>query len=116
MNKAMNFSTVLTAAGEAPANQIELFALLTLGIVESLENRLLSPAEAITVFFNADNCRFVRERLPDKSADEVMGRGVQLPDLLDAIPPSDSPQELRNEIAVIRRLCLGMLESHRLVA
>jgi hypothetical protein len=116
MHKSTNLRLVLAAAGDAHANQLELFALLTLGILESLENGLLSPAEAIAVFFNADNCRFVRERLPDKSADEVMSRGVQLSDLVEAIPPSESPQELRTEIAAIRRLCLGLLEEHRLVA
>lgn len=112
----MNLRSVLAAAGDAPANQLELFALLTLGILESLENRLLSPAEAITIFFNAENCDFVRTRLPDKAADEAMSRGVQLPDLIDALTPEESSKELEGEVAAIRRLCLGMLEEHRLVA
>ena len=115
-NKSMNLRAVLTAAGEAPASQLELFALLTLGILESLENGFVSPADAILVFFNANNCHFVRESLPDKAADEVMSRGVQLPDLFDALPPSESAQEFQAEIAVIRRICLGLLEEHRLVA
>jgi hypothetical protein len=116
MNKSMNLRSVLGAVGDAPASQLELFALLTLGILESLENGLLSPAEAITSFFNAENCHFVREKLPDKAADEAMSRGVQLPDLLDALTPEESSKEVQGEIAAIRRLCLGLLEEHRLVA
>ena len=116
MQKPMNLQLVLNAAGDDPARQLELFALLTLGILESLDHGLLSPTEAIGVFFNADNCRFVREKLPSKAADEVMGRGVQLPDLLESLSAEESHKEFQREIAVIRRLCLGLLEVHRLVA
>jgi hypothetical protein len=116
MQKPMNLQQVLNAAGADSARQLELFAILTLGIMESLENGVLSPAEAITVFFNLENCRFVRDNLPAKAADEVMGRGVQLPDLLEALDAEEAPKEFQREIAAIRRLCLGLLEEHRLVA
>lgn len=116
MQKPMNLQLVLSAAGDDPARQPELFALLTLGILESLENGLLSPTEAIGIFFNSENCRFVRERMPCKAADEVMGRGVQLPDLLEALSAEESHKEFQREIAAIRRLCLGLLDEHRLVA
>jgi len=116
MKRQINLQQVLGAAGAESARQLELFAILTLGIMESLENGVLSPAEAITVFFNLENCRFVRDNLPAKAADEVMGRGVQLPDLLEALDAEEAPKEFQREIAAIRRLCLGLLEEHRLVA
>jgi len=116
MQKMMSLQTVLGAAGSDSARQLELFALLTLGILESLEHGPLSAAEAINVFFNGQNCLFVRESLRDKDADEVMSRGVQLPDLLEALSPEEARRELQGEIAVIRRLCLGLLEGRRLVA
>lgn len=115
-HKEMNLQSVLGAAADDPGRQAELFALLTLGILESLENGVLGPGDAVGVFFNAPNCRFVRERLPGKAADEVMGRGVQLPDVLEAFGPEEAQRELEREIAEIRRLCLGILEEQRLVA
>jgi hypothetical protein len=116
MQKFMNLQRFLTATGDDTERQLELFALLTLGIVESLENGLLSPAEAITSFFNAANCEFVRVKLSAKAADEVMGRGAQLPDLLETLYAEESQKEFQRKIAAIRRLCLGLLEKHRLVA
>jgi hypothetical protein len=38
MQKPMNLQLVSNAAGDDPARQLELFALLTLGILESLNN------------------------------------------------------------------------------
>jgi hypothetical protein len=116
MQKPIKLQLVLDPVGADSARKLELFALLTLGIIESLENRLLSPAQAITVFFNLENCRFVRDNLPAEGADHVMGRGVQLPDLLDALNPEDAHKEFQREVAAIRRLCLGLLGEHRLVA
>jgi hypothetical protein len=116
MPKPMNLRLVLDSVGGDTARQLELFALLTLGIIESLENGLLSPADAITVFFNLENCRCVRETLPAKAADQVMGRGVQLPDLAAALNPEEADTEFQRELTAIRRLCLGLLEQHRRVA
>jgi hypothetical protein len=90
MNNAVNLETLLTAADRTPAQQASLFALLNLGIIESLANGLLSAPDALRVFFHADNCLFVRKRLRNKIADEIMSHGVQLPDLFEALPPTEA--------------------------
>ena len=68
MKRQINLQQVLGAAGAESARQLELFAILTLGIMESALN-----------------------------AEEAL-------------------KEFQREIATIRRLCLGLLEEHRLVA
>jgi hypothetical protein len=77
---------LLTTSGRSQGQQLALFALLTLGMIESLANGLVSAVDALRVFFNADNCLFVRNQLRSKVADKIMGHGVQLPDLFDALP------------------------------
>ncbi|MEY3205514.1 MAG: hypothetical protein RLZZ21_1845 [Planctomycetota bacterium] len=68
MKRQINLQQVLGAAGAESARQLELFAILTLGIMES------------------------------------------------ALNAEEAPKEFQREIAAIRRLCLGLLEEHRLVA
>ncbi len=68
MKRQINLQQVLGAAGAESARQLELFAILTLGIMES------------------------------------------------ALNAEEAPKEFPREIATIRRLCLGLLEEHRLVA
>jgi hypothetical protein len=68
MKRQINLQQVLGAAGAESARQLELFAILTLGIMES------------------------------------------------ALNAEEAPKEFQREIATIRRLCLGLLEEHRLVA
>ena len=88
----------------------------TLGIVESLANGLISAADALRVFFHADNCLFVRNHLRDKLADKIMSHGVQLPDLFTVLPAEEAHREFQRELATIRALCLKLLEAKRLVA
>jgi hypothetical protein len=38
-----------------------------------------------------------------------MSRGVQLPDIFDALPPEAAQQEFLKELALIRSLCLKLL-------
>jgi hypothetical protein len=95
---------------------VALFALLNLGMIESLANGLVSASDAVRVFFNADNCLFVRQQLRDKVADKVMSHGVQLPDLFDVLPKEEAHREFQHELAAMRSLCLKLLEKKRLVA
>jgi hypothetical protein len=85
MNSNVSLKTLLAASGEMPAPQLVLFALLSLGIIESLANGLLSATNALRIFFHTENCLFVRKQLRDKTADAIMSHGVQLPDLFDVL-------------------------------
>ena len=69
--------------------------------------------DAVRTFFTAEKyCRFVR-RLRNKVADEVMSRGVQLPDVFDALPRDEAPRRFENESTVMRRLGLELLDNRR---
>lgn len=116
MNTTMSLQTLLAASGSPPAHQVVLFALLTLGIVESLAHGLLSTTDTVRVFFHPENCLFVRKHLRDKLADVIMSHGVQLPDLFEALPPAEAHREFQRELATMRSLCLKLLEEQPLVA
>jgi hypothetical protein len=112
----MSLQALLTASQEAPGQRGALFALLSLGIIESLTYGLLSVTDALRVFFHAENCLFIRKHLRDKTADAVMSHGVQLPDLFEALPPAEAQREFQRELATMRALCLKLLEQKQLVA
>lgn len=116
MNNSVSLQTLLTASGGTPAQLLTLFALLTLGIIESLANGLLSTNNALRVFFHAENCLFVRKHFRDKTADAIMSHGVQLPDLFDVLPTQDAHREFQRELVTMRALCLKLLEEKQLVA
>jgi hypothetical protein len=116
MKTVMHLESLLTASGRTAEQQLALFALLNLGMVESLANGLISATDALRLFFNAENCLFVRKHLRDKIADKIMSHGVQLPDLFDALPTEESHREFQHEIATMRTLGLRLLEEKRLVA
>jgi hypothetical protein len=116
MNPNVSLETLLAASGGTPAQQLVLFALLNLGIIESLANGLLSATNALRVFFHAENCLFVRKQLRDKTAEAIMSRGVQLPDLFDVLPREEAHREFQRELATMRALCLKLLEERPLVA
>lgn len=88
-----------------------LFAVVALGIIDSLAAGSMTPTDAIRVFFHAKNCRYVRTKLRDKQADEVMGRGLQLPDLFDAMPIEGAHREFQHELAATRTLCHELLQA-----
>jgi hypothetical protein len=96
--------------------QVGVFSLLVLGVIESLVNGVLSALDAVRVFFNADKCLFVRKHLRKKIADEIMSRGVQLPDLFEALAPEEAHREFQRELSTMRSLCLKLLEETQLVA
>ena len=116
MNNSMNLQTLLCAPGRTPDQQLALFALLNLGIIESLANGLVSATDALQAFFNAENCLFVRQQLRETIANQVMSHGVQLPDLFDVLPAEEAHREFQRELATMRSLCLKLLENKQLVA
>ncbi|MEP7337517.1 MAG: hypothetical protein ABI977_07210 [Acidobacteriota bacterium] len=116
MNNVIRLNVLLSEAGKALERQPALFALVSLGILESLANGLVSAADAVRLFFNAENCLFVRKSLNEKIAEEVMSRGVQLPDLFEALPVETAHREFHRELAAMRSLCLKLLEERRLAA
>jgi hypothetical protein len=116
MHHNMSLQALLAASHESPGQRLALFALLTLGMLESLAHGLLSASDALRVFFHTENCLFVRKHLRDKTADAVMSHGVQLPDLFEALPTAEAQREFQRELATMRSLCLKLLEQKQLVA
>jgi hypothetical protein len=116
MSNIVQLKSLLGAPNRAPAQQSALFALLCLGIIDSLANGLLSATDALRLFFHAENCSFVRKSLRDKLADKIMSHGVQLPDLFDILPPQETHREFQRELAAMRSFCLKLLEDAKLVA
>ncbi|MEI6239056.1 MAG: hypothetical protein WCR51_01570 [Planctomycetia bacterium] len=107
---------LLRTDGSMPEERQDVFALLMLGLFDSLESGVLSPADAVAICFHAENCRFVGGTLKSVDADEVMERGTQLADLFDALTPEEAKQECAAEVAAMRTCCLAMLGHGRLVA
>ena len=93
-----------------------LFALLNLGVIESLANGLMSATEAVQSVYHADNCEFVRKHLRDKVADKIMSHGVQLPDLFSVLSSDEAHREFQRELMAMRGLCFQLLENERQVA
>ncbi|MFO7630891.1 MAG: hypothetical protein R6W76_00045 [Caldilinea sp.] len=116
MSEKITLKVLLSEAEQASAQQHEVFALLTLGILESMEHGLLSAADAVQTFFHAENCLFVRQQMRSRTADEIMSRGVQLPDLFDVLPPEAAPREFRRELSKMHALCLALLERELVAA
>ena len=116
MNTSIHLKTILSEAERAPDHQLALFALISLGVLESLSNGLMSATDAVRLFFNGENCSFVRQSLGEKMADEVMSHGVQLPDLFEALPVEEAHREFRHELATMHSLCLKLLEEEQLAA
>ena len=53
MHYRMSLQALLAASHESSGQRLALFALLTLGMLESLAHGLLSATEALRVFFHA---------------------------------------------------------------
>jgi hypothetical protein len=113
MRQSYELRIVLSdASGDLP-QQLELFALVNLGLVQSLASGVLSATEAVQHFYNADNCLYVRKHLRNREANAIMSHGVQLPDLFDSLPPEEAQREFCHELETMRSLCLKLLEKGR---
>jgi hypothetical protein len=115
MNNPIDLKTLFSEAERTPDQELSLFGLVTLGILESLSSGLVSASEALDIFFNADNCLFVRQQLRERAADEIMSHGVQLSDLFDVLPMAEAQREFQRELTIMRALCLELLEEKQLV-
>ncbi len=109
--KTIRLSKLVSPSGDDGDVALRTFALLNIGIADSLDAGNLKTADAVALFFNAENCRFVRTKLHDKKADEIMSRGVQLHDLFEALPQREAKRELQHELHAIRTLCSRLLKS-----
>ena len=107
------FRLVLSELSGNLRQQLELFALVNLGLVQSLVSGILSPTEAVQRFYHADNCLYVQKRFRSKEATAVMSHGVQLPDLFEALPTEEARREFYHELEILRTLCLKLLEKRR---
>jgi hypothetical protein len=116
MRDSIDLSQLLAGIADDAPRRLGVFALLGLGIVESLANGALSSADAVRVFFGAQNCLYVRKKLRDDLADEIMSHGVQLPDLFEALSEQEAQREFQRELGTMRSLCLRLLDLHRAVA
>jgi hypothetical protein len=112
----MQLQQLLSTANGTSAHPLALFALLNLGIIESLANGLMSATDTVRTFYHADNCLFVRKQLRDKIADTIMSHGVQLPDLFTVLTAEEAHREFQHELTTMRALCLKLLENKQLVA
>jgi len=116
MTSAVDLQMLLSNSDRTHEQKLALFAWLSLGIVESLVNGLMTATDAVRIFFNAKNSLFVRRDLTERRAEAIMSHGVQLADLFDALPGEQAQQEFQRELAAIRSLCLSILEEKRLAA
>jgi hypothetical protein len=116
MRHGIDLSDLLASIDGDVPSRLGLFALLGLGMIESLANGALSANDATRLFFHAQNCLYVRKRLRAKLADEFMSHGVQLQDLFEALAEQEAQREFQHELAVMRALCLRLLDQHRAVA
>lgn len=115
MKDSINLQLLLSQTSNRH-QQVASFALLCLGIIESLTSGLLSATDALRLFFHADNCLFVRKNLKEKIADQIMSHGVQLLDLFDALPAQVAQQEFQRELTTMHSLCLKLLEEKQIAA
>lgn len=115
MNDSINLHDLLSQSSSR-RQQLAYFALLSLGIIESLTNGLIGVSGSQQMFFHAENCLFVHKHMRDRIADQIMSRGVQLPDLFEALPLDQAQREFQRELTAMHALCLSLLEEKRIAA
>lgn len=113
MKQQPPFLILLSAAKGTIAYQQEVFALLNLGLVQSLVSGVVSPTEAVARFYHAENCFYVQKHFRQKAAPALMSHGVQLPDLFTSLPAEEAQREFYHELEIMRSLCLQLLEKRR---
>ena len=113
MKQRYTLRVVLSELSSGTAQQLEIFAMLNLGLVQSLASGVLSPTEAIERFYYGDNCLYVRKHLRSKEANTIMSHGVQLPDLFTCLSAEEAQREFLHELETIRALCLKLLDKER---
>lgn len=56
MTNLISLKTIFADVEKKPEQQLTLFALLNLGILDSLASGTISADDALQTFFHADNC------------------------------------------------------------
>lgn len=97
MSEKIELHQLLGDTRRSYVEQLRIFALLNLGILESLSHGMISADDAVASFFHGENCSFVHAHMRSRTADELMSRGVQLPDLFDALPATIAQREFQRE-------------------
>ncbi len=115
MKNCINLPLLLSQTNDRD-QQITAFALLCLGIIESLTGGFISRTDALRLFFHGENCQFVQKKLKEKTADQIMSHGVQLLDLFDALPEEEAQREFQNELAKMHSLCLKLIGEKQMAA
>ncbi len=113
MKSIYRLEALLSPADQAREDRLAAFAVFNLGLVESLANGAIGATTAVRDFYHFENCIYVSKKLKNKLAGRVMSHGVQLPDLFDALPVEEAQREFSHELAIMRALCLQLLESTR---
>ncbi len=116
MDQVLRLESLLPAVNKDRANRLAFFALVNVGVVESLASGSIEAAEAVKYLYFADNSLFVRKGVKDKLADRIMSHGVQLPDLFECLPIEDAKREFLHELTIMRSLSLQLLETWRQAA
>ena len=123
MKRDPSSNIALSKFNGTPSQQLQMFALVNLGLVQSLSCGVLTPTAAIERFYHAKNCLHVKNHLRRKEAQEIMSRGVQLADLFDSLDAEEAQREFYQELETMRSLCLTILgksagrkSSHRAAA
>ncbi|MGH7456517.1 MAG: hypothetical protein ACRENG_34535 [bacterium] len=113
MRKPNQFRIVLSEISRDLTQQLRYFALLNLGIVQSLASGVMSSSEALQFFYNAENCLYVREHFRNNKANAIMSHGVQLPDLFEVLSVAEASREFFHELEKMRSLCTSLLAMGR---
>lgn len=114
MKNSIELSTLLTQ--ETAKDRLAVFAIIGLGLVESLKRRTLAAGMAVRVFFHASNCLYVKNNLRSAAANRFMSHGVQLEDLFDILPKKEAAAEFQKELEQMHSICLRILDSKRAAA
>ena len=113
MKQRRPLQLTLSAVPGNLSHRMDLFALVNLGLVQSLASGVLSPTEAVERLYHADNCLYVQKHFRKREANAIMSHGVQLPDLFEALPAEEARREFYHELETIRILCLKLLGERR---
>src|SRR5712672_2497448 len=84
----IKLNSLLGTSATTDRQALETFAVLNLGLIESLRSGTMDANDGVSRFYNAANCAYVRRKIKNAICDEIMSRGVQLPDLFDILSPS----------------------------
>jgi hypothetical protein len=70
------FRVVFAEVTWGQTQQLQLFALLNLGLIQSLTSGVVSAAEAVKQFYHAENCLYIKNFLSNNIANSIMSHGV----------------------------------------